>query len=439
MTASDGAAGDGLGYAVAVDGGTVVVGATGGDGKVTNSGSAYTYRISDRTAILLSAPGETNATSYTVTGLSNQADYAFAIRAVNDTGAGPASDHVTASPMPPPVPSKPTGLAATPGDTQVTLTWDDPGDSSITHYEYEQLVVTQLRASDGEANDWFGRSVAVDGDAMVVGAYGDDVKGVNSGSAYVFTNASGVWRQVAKLTPSDGASNDLFGRSVAIDGDTVVVGAHGNDDGGADSGSAYAFTKPGSGWADTTETAKLTASDGAAGDRFGRALSMNDDTVAVGAPRDDDNGVDSGSAYVFTKPGSGWADIAETAKLTASDGEAGDNLGVSVAVHGDTVVVGANLDDVDENADAGSAHVFTKSDSGWVTGTETAKLIASEGAAYDYFGYSASIDGDAGAVGAHRDDGNGINPVWPTYLSENPACGANLPLGPLLTRRLETT
>ncbi|MCP4373696.1 MAG: hypothetical protein GY797_37185, partial [Deltaproteobacteria bacterium] len=122
--------------------------------------------------------------------------------------------------------------------------------------------------------------------------------------------------QTAKLTASDGAAGDNFGRSVAISGDTVVAGATGEDDSGSSSGAAYVFVKPGSGWADMTQAAKLTASDGAAGERLGLSVAVSGDTVVAGALGDDDNGNDSGSAYVFVKPGSGWADMTQTAKLT---------------------------------------------------------------------------------------------------------------------------
>ena len=172
--------------------------------------------------------------------------------------------------------------------------------------------------------DKFGYAVAVDGDIAVIGAYQDDGNGADSGAAYVFTRVEGVWTQAAKLTASDGAAYDNFGISVAVDGDTVVVGAPGDDGAGADSGSVYVFVKPTGGWATSTETAKLTASDGAALDYFGYSVAVDGDTVLVGAYQDDDgdDSEDSGSAYVFTKPNSsgGWADWepmedTETAKL----------------------------------------------------------------------------------------------------------------------------
>ena len=149
--------------------------------------------------------------------------------------------------------------------------------------------------------------------------------------------------QTAKLTAGDGAADDLFGRSVAISDDTIVVGAYHDDENGTDSGSAYVFVQPGGGWADMTQTAKLTAGDGAADDFFGRSVAISNDTIVVGAYGDDDNGLSSGSAYVFEKPGSGWADMIQTDKLTADDGAADDFFGLSVAISNDTIDVGSYL------------------------------------------------------------------------------------------------
>ena len=189
-----------------------------------------------------------------------------------------------------------------------------------------------------------------------------------------------------------------------MDGDTMVVGARMDDGSGSNSGSAYVFVKPSTGWTTTTEMAKMTASDGAAGDRFGTSVSVGGDTVVVVAYRDDDNGADSGSAYVFVRPSDGeWTTATETAKLTASDGAADDEFGWSVSVDGDTMVVGAPLDD-GSGSNSGSAYVFVKPSTGWATTTETAKLTASDGAEGDRFGTSVSVGGDTIAVGAYGDD-----------------------------------
>ena len=176
------------------------------------------------------------------------------------------------------VPAQPTGLTAAAGDGQATLTWDEPSDSSITGSEYLQAQAAKLTASDGVVFDNFVYSVAVDGDTVVVGAWGDDDNGSESGSAYVFTKPATGWAtdtETAKLTASDGAADDWFGRSVAVDGDTVMVGTTEDDDNGSSSGSAYVFIKPATGWATANETGQLTAPDGAFDDRFGSSAGQS--------------------------------------------------------------------------------------------------------------------------------------------------------------------
>ena len=310
-------------------------------------------------------------------------------------------------------PAKPSGFTANPGNAQVALRWDHPSDSSITGRQYlSERKVTKLTAFDGAENDYFAYSVAVDGETAVVGAYGPDS---SKGAAYVLVRQSGAWSQVAKLTALDGQDNDQFGRSVAVDGDTVVVGAALGEGGVDNAGAAYVFTKPGTGWADATETAKLTASDGADTDLFGFSLAMDGDTVVVGAYWDDDNGDDSGSVYVFTKAtDSEWADATETVKLTASDGAAGDSFGISMALDGDTMAAGAPEDD-----DSGSAYVFTRQAGAW---SEVARLTAYGGAAEDNFGFSVAVDGDTVVVGATQDDDKGSN-SGSAYVFTEPASG----------------
>ena len=171
-----------------------------------------------------------------------------------------------------------------------------------TAYAIDTIELKKLLASDGSGFDHFGNSVAVDGDTVVVGArFGDGVS-TDTGSAYVFRWNGTDWAE-HKLTASDGAGSDWFGASVAVDGDTVVVGAYLDDDDGSSSGSAYVFRWNGTGWAEH----KLTASDGAQNDWFGASVAVDGDTVVVGAWGDDDDGSSSGSAYVFRPDGTDWA------------------------------------------------------------------------------------------------------------------------------------
>lgn len=276
---------------------------------------------------------------------------------------------------------------------------------------------SKLIALDGAANDSFGISVAISGDTAVIGSFLDDTaSGVDAGSAYVFVRSGTIWTQQAKLTALDAATNDGFGVSVAIDGDTIIVGAENDDNaGGIDAGSAYVFSRSGVVW---TQQAKLTASDGAAGDRFGYSVSLSNTTAVVGAQSDDTPaGATAGSAYVFTRCGALWS---QQAKLTASDGADSDIFGVSVSISNNTIVVGAYGDDTPGGANAGSAYVFTRSGPTWV---QQAKLTAGDGAAEDRFGVSVAVSGETIVVGSYNDDPPGGSNAGTAYLftrSSNP-------------------
>ena len=254
----------------------------------------------------------------------------------------------------------------------------------------------KITASDGAADDLFGGSVAISGDYAVVGAHYDDDAGSDSGSAYIFKRDGTAWTEQTKITASD-AAGGYFGYSVAISGDYAVVGAYGDDDAGYDSGSAYIFWYNGTAW---TEQAKITASDGAAHDDFGTSVAISADYAVVGAWEDDDAGSGSGSAYIFKRYGTEWT---EQAKITASDSAAGDYFGRSVAISCDYAVVGACLDD-GAGLNSGSAYIFKRYGTEW---TEQAKITASDSAAGDWFGKSVAISGDYAVVGAYGDDDAG--------------------------------
>jgi hypothetical protein len=259
----------------------------------------------------------------------------------------------------------------------------------------------KLTASDGVSGDQFGNSVAISGDTIVVGAW-DAPGGRNQGAAYVFLKPQGGWGSApltqVKLTASDAASDNWFGSSVAIDGGTIVVGALGA--GSGFQGAAYVFVEPPGGWASGHETAKLTASDGAAADHLGfGGVGVSGGTVVAGAPNGGGN--NQGAAYVFVRPPGGWGSGSPAqAKLTTSDGASGDLFGYSVGVSGDTVVAGAPDATVSGQQGQGAAYVFAKPASGWKTGTETARLTASDGAELDQFGKSVAISGDTIVAGA---------------------------------------
>ena len=249
--------------------------------------------------------------------------------------------------------------------------------------------------------------MAIDGDTIVASAFGKTIgRNAGQGALYVFVKPASGWAnatQTAELTVSDGAAQDGLG-SVAISGDTIVAGVSARTVGThVDQGVVYVFVKPAGGWKDSHETAKLTASDGTTGDSLGSAVSISGDTILASAPGVSPNGTfDQGAGYVFVKPAGGWKDGTQTAELTASDGAAQDSLGLvnGASISGDTVVLGSSLHKVGNNPQQGAAYVYVKPDSGWTNMTETAELTASDGAAGDRFGFAVGISGDTVAVGA---------------------------------------
>ncbi|MEK7711151.1 MAG: FG-GAP repeat protein [Planctomycetota bacterium] len=262
----------------------------------------------------------------------------------------------------------------------------------------------------GNDLDYFGYSVAIDGDTAVIGAYLADVGNViDAGAAYVFVRSGGVWTQQAKLVASDAAEADWFGYSVAVSGNTAVVGAHQRDAvGKADAGAAYVFVRAGTVW---TQQAVLTASDTAAFDYLGRSVALADDTAVAGASSADLPGKDgAGAAYVFFRTGSVWT---PQAKLTASDAAAFDNFGFSVALADDTAVVGAIYDDHPGGSNAGSAYVFARSAGVW---TSQGKLTAVDAAASDAFGRAVAVSGNMTVIGANQDDHAGGSNAGSAYV-----------------------
>ena len=254
-------------------------------------------------------------------------------------------------------------------------------------YSAEQKIT----ASDAAAYDWFGHAGAVSGDTVVIGAYGNDDGGTNSGSAYVFDAPTGG--EPHKLSALDAAAYDVFGYSVAVSGNIAVIGAYGDDDNGSNSGSAYVF--------DVTtgnQLRKLAALDAAATDSFGHSVAVSGTMAVVGARWDDDKGNNSGSAYVFDVTTGN-----QLRKLIALDAAAFDQFGYSVAVSGNMAVIGAKGDD-DNGGASGSAYVF-----GVTTGNELQKLTASDGAASDSYGYSVALSGGTTVIGAYENDDDGTN------------------------------
>ena len=222
--------------------------------------------------------------------------------------------------------------------------------------------VKRITASDAEATDQFGGTAAISGDTAVVGAHAEDAAGSSAGAAYVFQrNVGGTdnWGEVKKLTASDAQAGDFFGISVAISGETGVVGAFAEDAGGASAGAAYVFQRDQGGTDNWGEVVKLSASDAEAGDGFGRRLAFSGNTAVVGAPGEGTGGENAGAAYAFQRDAGGQDNWGEVIKLTASDADGDDLFGWGVAVDGDTTVVGARTEDFGAfEPGVGAAYVF---------------------------------------------------------------------------------
>ncbi len=263
---------------------------------------------------------------------------------------------------------------------------------------------TKVTAFDGGVFQSFGYSVAVSGETALIGAQWDNDNGTQSGSVYVYQREAGPggsWVFAQKLLASDGDGGDLFGYVTAIDGEVAVIGAPGHVDANAPgTGTVFVFrldpkTKQ---WIEEQE---LFASDGAWQDAFGASVSISGDIALIGAPSDGDDGFGSGSAYVFRfdPKTSQWI---EAQKLTASDAMASDGFGLSVALTGDLAVIGTpGQDGVEE--ETGAAYVF-RFDPDTATWIEQAKLFALDGAFLDRFGWSVAVSPNSIGVvlvGAH--------------------------------------
>jgi len=262
-------------------------------------------------------------------------------------------------------------------------------------------VGTRFIASDGAEWDAFGYAVSRNGDAVIIGATSDDDWGQNSGAAYIFRFDGETWQEEAKLIAPDGEKNDHFGRSVAIQGDIALIGADNDDDAGKNTGAAYVFTWAGAAW---KFSQKLLASDAHAYGAFGYSVSMEGETALIGAYGWGDLNPDPGAAYVFRydRAAGLWT---ETAKITASDPEPDDSFGWSVSLSGDKALIGA-FEGVTSRPGSAYIYRFDPAREQWI---EEAKLVPPDGAADDRFGDSVCLDGDVAIIGAPLDDDHGPN------------------------------
>ena len=357
LLAADNAAGDHFGYSVAVDGGTAVIGAPYDDDK----GSAYVFvRAADGTwrqqAKLTASDG------------AAEDSFGYSVAVADGTAVIGAPDD------------------------------DDKGNSSGSAYVYVRAAdgtwsrQAKLAASDGAAEDSLGFSVSLDGGTAVIGAKNcDPVTFLCSGSAYIFVRSAGsTWNQQAKLAASGGSANEVFLRSVSVSGNIALIGADGYDDQGFPSGAAYVFVRSPSGtW---SQEAKLSTSDGNENDSFGSSVAVDGNTALIGTNF-------SGSAYVFVRSADGtWR---QQAKLTAGDAGLDYYAFISVAVDGDTAVIGLVHGSESSDYSAGAAYVFVRSANG--TWSQQSKLAAPVFNYFGYFGYSVSVDGNTALIGSWGD------------------------------------
>ena len=362
IIAPDGASYDGFGGSVAIDGDYALIGSYGDDENGTDSGSAYLFDTTTGNLLQKFIAPDGASSDFFGGSVAIDGDYALIgsygdDENGTDSGSAYLFDTTTGNLLQKFI--APDGASsdffgnsvAIDGDYALigSALDDENGTNSGSAYLFDTTtgnLLQKIIAPDGASSDIFGWSVAIDGDYALIGSAFDDDNGTYSGSAYLFDTTTGDLLQ--KFIAPDGASSDLFGRSVAIDGDYALIGSYGDDDNGTDSGSAYLF--------DTTTgdlLQKFIAPDGASSDLFGRSVAIDGDYALIGSYGDDDNGTDSGSAYLFDTT---TGDLLQ--KFIAPDGASNDLFGGSVAIDGDYALIGSALDD-DNGTDSGSAYLFT--------------------------------------------------------------------------------
>ena len=265
---------------------------------------------------------------------------------------------------------------------------DNGFDSGCAYiYDIDGTNEIKLLASDGTDDDRFGSSVAVSNTKIVIGAYSNSDKGPASGSAYIY-DLNGT--NEIKLYASDGVTGNYFGFSVDVSDTKIVIGAYGNNDKGSYAGCAYAYDLDG------TNEIKLLASDGADYNNFGSSVAISNTKIVIGVPEDNDKGSYSGSAYIYDLDGT------NEIKLLASDGAAHDNFGRSVAVSDTKIVIGAYGKDINGSY-SGCIYAYD------LNGSNEIKLTPTNSIAYDYFGFNVAVSDDRIVIGAYGDNDNGTN------------------------------
>lgn len=367
ILADDGKAGDSFGYGVAIDGNTVLVGAHQVDiDGVIDTGATYVYVLGDN-------------------GWYQQAKLVAEPAFADDTLGG---------------------KVALKNDVAMlgVMRRDDKGKDSgaVVSFERKSSIWKQhhiFTAPDAKPGDAFGQSIALTESHLIIGAPRNDALGVDSGAAYLYKRESGTWHYQTKITASDGAAGDLFGISVAIDGNTILVGADLHDEKAENAGAVYVYILDNNQW---KQEAKLMASDGGKTDIFGVRVAISENTALVSARRDDIEGlgVDAGSAYIFERTGSSWA---QKVKLISPDGQADDRFGRSVALSQGTAIVSAMNHDAN-GTDTGAMYVYNKDNEGW---HYTSKVVAKSSKTGDKFGWSLGLSNNIAIIATPKHDAKG--------------------------------
>jgi hypothetical protein len=372
LIASDGSPSDNFGYDVEIAGDTIVIGAWGYDNfSTSNTGAAYVF--------MRDSMGWFQSTKLLPDDLSSNDNFGIAVSTDGSrivVGARGSDDAGNNS-----------------GAAYVFIFRD--GDWALE---------AKLMAWDGSPEDNFGRAVSISGDMLVVGSPFDDDAcpkdpRCNSGAVYIFKRTESGWIGTTKLTAGDRSSGSFFGRSVDMLPDTIVVGAYRHDADAFDSGAAYVFEKESESW---HEVALLKADHGNRQDFFGISVAISGDTIVVGADDYDSERelVDSGAAFVFSRGPDGWQ---QQATLIADDGEAGDNFGNAVDISGRRIVVGSRWHD-QFGVDSGAAYVFERGVAKW---EQRSKLVSSNAGTADFFGFSVALQNEDVVIGAYGDGDSG--------------------------------
>ncbi|WP_240657355.1 FG-GAP repeat protein [Pseudoalteromonas rubra] len=367
LLANDGRAQDYFGYGAAIDGNTVLVGAHQADvNGIKDGGVGYVYVLGDK-------------------GWQQQAKLIASPLFADDTLGGKVvlNNHI----------------AMLGG-----MRRDDKGEDAGAVVAFERYAdkwtQTQIfTAPDAKPGDAFGQSLALTDTTLVIGAPRNDTKANDAGAAYIFHRTGDSWRYHSKIMASDGAAGDLFGIDVAIDGNTIVVGADLHDKTAENAGAVYVYVLEDNQW---QQQAKLMASDAGKTDIFGVRVAISGDTALISARRDDVEhlGVDAGSAYIFERTGTRWT---QAQKLTSPDGSADDRFGRGVALSGDIAIISAMNHDA-QGKDTGALYVYKKHPDGW---RYSSKVIAKNAQPGDQFGWNVGLSGGKAVIATPHHDANG--------------------------------